>query len=274
MENVILLADDVAQERSGLAAPPAILSRIWLAWCLSEEGAFHEGIKYALEARRLAERTGRRLDLMYALRSGAFVYLGKGDLESAVSWSERLRELSLADDLAIGRPTATAALGYARALCGRLDEARSWLEEALTISTSLGIQVGRALFLAWRGEVLALQGHLEEAEEQAEGALALAREGGYRGYEAYVLRLFAELAVRRMSNADASTRYREALTLAAELGMRPLVARCHLGLGRFLQSTDRPEQAREHLATAATMCREMDMRFWLEQAEAEMNSSA
>ena len=28
--------------------------------------------------------------------------------------------------------------------------------------------------------------------------------------------------------------------------------------------------AREHLTTATTMYREMDMRFWLEQAEAEM----
>ena len=34
------------------------------------------------------------------------------------------------------------------------------------------------------------------------------------------------------------------------------------------------EQAREHLSTATTMYREMDMRFWLEQAEAEMGESA
>jgi len=34
------------------------------------------------------------------------------------------------------------------------------------------------------------------------------------------------------------------------------------------------EQAQEHLATATTMYREMDMRFWLEQAEAEMRELA
>ena len=50
--------------------------------------------------------------------------------------------------------------------------------------------------------------------------------------------------------------------------MRPLVAHCHLGLGKLYRRTGKREQAQEHLATATTMYREMDMRFWLEQAEA------
>ena len=48
--------------------------------------------------------------------------------------------------------------------------------------------------------------------------------------------------------------------------MRPLVAHCHLGLGKLYRRTGKREQAREHLTTATTMYREMDMRFWLEQA--------
>ena len=47
----------------------------------------------------------------------------------------------------------------------------------------------------------------------------------------------------------------------------PLVAHCHLGLGRLYRQTDRAK-AGEHLATAVTMYREMDMNFWLEKAEA------
>ena len=61
-----------------------------------------------------------------------------------------------------------------------------------------------------------------------------------------------------------------ALALATELGMRPLVAHCHLGLGKLYRRTGHREKARENLITAATMYREMDMRFWLEQAEAEL----
>ena len=56
--------------------------------------------------------------------------------------------------------------------------------------------------------------------------------------------------------------------------MRPLVAHCHLGLGKLYSRTGKGEQARGHLATATTMYREMDMRFWLEQAEAEMGGRA
>jgi hypothetical protein len=47
--------------------------------------------------------------------------------------------------------------------------------------------------------------------------------------------------------------------------MRPLVAHCHLGLAKLSRRTGKREQAQEHLTTATTMYREMDMRFWLEQ---------
>ena len=56
--------------------------------------------------------------------------------------------------------------------------------------------------------------------------------------------------------------------------MRPLVAHCHLGLGKLYRRMGKREQAQEHLTTATTMYREMDMRFWLEQAEAELRESA
>jgi hypothetical protein len=56
--------------------------------------------------------------------------------------------------------------------------------------------------------------------------------------------------------------------------MRPLVAHCHLGLGKLYRRTGKPEQAREPLTTATTMYREMGMGFWLEQAEAESRALA
>jgi hypothetical protein len=64
--------------------------------------------------------------------------------------------------------------------------------------------------------------------------------------------------------------YRNALTLAEPRGMRPLVAHCQLGLGKLHRRTGKREQAHEHLTTATTMYRETGMRFWLEQAVAEL----
>jgi len=41
------------------------------------------------------------------------------------------------------------------------------------------------------------------------------------------------------------------------------------GVSKSLTHSGKREQAQEHLTTATTMYREMDMRFWLEQAAAE-----
>jgi hypothetical protein len=64
--------------------------------------------------------------------------------------------------------------------------------------------------------------------------------------------------------------YRDALALAVELGMRPLIAHCHLGLGKLYRRKGKREQAREHVTTATAMYREMGMTYWLEQAESEV----
>jgi lipopolysaccharide biosynthesis regulator YciM len=55
-----------------------------------------------------------------------------------------------------------------------------------------------------------------------------------------------------------------------ELGLRPEIAHCHFGLGRLYRRTGKRERAQEHLTTATTMYREIDMPFWLEKAEAEV----
>jgi hypothetical protein len=57
------------------------------------------------------------------------------------------------------------------------------------------------------------------------------------------------------------------MTLAAELELHPLVAHCHLGLGRLYRRTGKREQAQERLNTATAMYGEMGMTYWLEKLE-------
>ncbi len=100
----------------------------------------------------------------------------------------------------------------------------------------------------------------------------LAQGRGERGFEAYALRLVGEI-ISRCDPPDfeqAESHYRQAMALADDLEMRPLVAHCRLGLGRLYRRTGDSSRASEHLTAAATMYREMDMRFWLERAEAEL----
>jgi len=122
------------------------------------------------------------------------------------------------------------------------------------------------------GEVGLSTGRIEDAAQIGNQSLDLARRHKQRGHEAYALRLLGEVAARRDSAdpQEAEAHYRSAIGLAHELGMRPLIAHCHLGLGKLFRRTGKRDEAREHLRTAATMYREMDMRFWLEQAEAEL----
>jgi uncharacterized protein HemY len=120
-----------------------------------------------------------------------------------------------------------------------------------------------------RAQVLARQ--MERAERCARDALALVRHRDTRGWEAMLLRLLGLIAADRSAPdfPEAEEHYRAALILASQLSMRPLVAHCHLGLGKLYRRTDKREQAQDHLATATTMYREMGMTYWLEKAEAE-----
>ena len=103
----------------------------------------------------------------------------------------------------------------------------------------------------------------------ASQALDLARQHKERGDEAHALHQLGEIAGRRdpPDVEQAETHYRQALALAEALGMRPLQAHCHLGLGTLYAKIGQPEQARAELSAAITLYRAMDMTFWLPRAE-------
>ena len=103
----------------------------------------------------------------------------------------------------------------------------------------------------------------------AQRALDLAHRQKERGNEAWVLRLLGDIAAHDdpPDLQSAEEHYTHALARATELGMRPLAAHCHLGLGKMFHRTGDRARAAGHLTIAATMYREMDMRFWLERAK-------
>jgi tetratricopeptide (TPR) repeat protein len=122
------------------------------------------------------------------------------------------------------------------------------------------------------GEGYVLAGRLEEATQLGQQALELTRAQKQRGYQAYALRLLGDIAAHRTPpQVEAAERhYHQALALAEALGMRPLQAHCHLGLGTLYAKTSQQEQAGAELATAIALYRAMDMTFWLPQAEAAL----
>jgi hypothetical protein len=153
-------------------------------------------------------------------------------------------------------------------MVNRAADAIPLLEQASSVE-----EVERPRRMAWLAEAHLVAGEAEEATRLAGQALELARSQNEQGTKAWTLRLFGEIATRgdaAVFGPAAASRYQEALALASELGMHPLVAHCHLGLGKLYRRTGDRVKAHEHLTNAATMYREMDMGFWLEQAEAAL----
>ena len=114
------------------------------------------------------------------------------------------------------------------------------------------------LRLGRRDEALALAGGLEYCRAHAQ-----------QGEQAWALRLLGDIHAHRQPSAAelAAATYREALALAEALGMRPLQAHCHRGLGMLYATTGQQELARTALSAALALYRAMDMTFWLPQVQ-------
>ena len=173
--------------------------------------------------------------------------------------------------IVVGTPYIAATLATAYALAGRAAVALPLVAGAVEEFRRRQLHARPALILLCAGMTYLSAGRIDEAASHAREALALTRRLGARGSAAHALCLAGDVGSAGGAE-DAEGYYREALALAGELGMRPLVAHCHLGLGKLYRRTGKREQAREHLTTATTMYREMNMGFWLEQAEAEMGA--
>jgi len=269
---IALLEGERSRERCGLTGFPAVMARWVLADSLAERGQFDEGLAHAQEAIRIGEALDHAYTLVLAYWAWGNVHLLKGEFTEARRVYERALAVCRDYNIAVLVPYTSGPLGMTYTHSGDLAEGLSLLDQALKTLESTGLRNMFPLFAAYLGEANLLAGRPAEAVEMAERALGFAREGGSRGYEAHAVRLLGEIASHPDSlDAEAAEgHYRQAMALAEELGMRPLMAHCHLGLGKLYRRTGKRQEAHELLTTATTMYREMDMRLWLEQAETEL----
>jgi tetratricopeptide (TPR) repeat protein len=206
---------------------------------------------------------------MVAHGSLGHLYLAQGDLEHAIRVLEQGLALCRASGNRADLRSIAAGLGSAAAFQGRLAEGRTLLEEAVSAGIHTGALHNLSLWLAWLSEVCRLARRGEEAWQHARQALDLARQHKERGNEALALHQLGVVQAHADSPnaAQAEAHYQQALALAEALGMRPLQAHCHHGLGTLYAKTGQREQARVELATAIDFYRAMEMTLWLPQAE-------
>jgi class 3 adenylate cyclase/tetratricopeptide (TPR) repeat protein len=270
---IATLKGPLAQERLATYSLVAIGAHAFLVWALAELGEFEAARGPAGEAFRIADTANRPFGRLQASFGLGFLHLRRGEFAQAIQVLERALEICRVSNLrALAFHGVAAFLGGSYAWSGRVGDAIALLDPVVAQTATMGAWFDHIIAIIPLGEAHLLAGKLDEARRLGERAVDVCVAHRERGHHAWALRLLGEVAGPGPAAdlAVAERHYREALALANELGMRPLVAHCHLGLGKLYRRTGKREQAQEHLATATMMYREMDMRFWLEQAEAEV----
>jgi class 3 adenylate cyclase/tetratricopeptide (TPR) repeat protein len=265
-----LIPEGLAQERFGDDAIQASWVGDTLGRALGAVGRFGEAFARLREAMQIAEEAGHVWSLLFPLVGLGTLKLDQGDFAGAVAPLERGLDLCRTREVPFLLHDFAWALGAAYHGTGRRAEGVALMEDAARgLAERTAPWLGRVGAL---GGAYLLDGRLADATRIAHDGLVAARQRGERGMEGHILRLLGDIAAHpdRVEVDTADAHYRQALALAEELGLRPLVAHCHLGLGKLYRRTGKHEQAREHLTTATTMYREMGMTYWLEKAEAEI----
>ena len=273
-QSVEILGTESRRTDSRLPGYLAAWPRAWLAIGLAIQGEFPEAISHgegAIHIAELADHPHSRIEAQAALGR---VHLERGDFDRAI----RLFELGLGPSVAssIRDSSVFSGLGLAYVQTGRVGEGLPLLQEAVQRGQLIdAMGLGHAVRLTRLGAGYLAAERRDEARAHVQQALEFARTRKEQGNEASALHLLGEIAMhesnRELEHAERCLR--DAMAYATALRMRPLAAHCHFGLGKLYRRLGERLQAQEHLATATTMYRELDMRFWPEQAEAEIQKA-
>lgn len=259
--NVALTAGDGVYERYAGPGLVPLQSRCWLAFSLAELGEHQEALDIALAAHEAARAVQHPYSFAFTAYAVGRLHLAGGSLKEALDALERARELVESREIVQIRPIVKAWLGCARTLAGRPGEGIPLIQEAAQRPGAVG-GTGEGPISTRLAEALRADGRLPEALRAATRAVELARRQEERGNEAWALLARADVHAE-VDGASVETvehGYALARGLASALGMRPVVAGCHLGLGRFLRRTGRSESAEQYLTMAARLFAEMGIR--------------
>jgi class 3 adenylate cyclase/tetratricopeptide (TPR) repeat protein len=273
-DNLAALPADSVYEAFGGPLPTSVFDRFWLLQSLAQLGRFAEAAPYEAEALRLSRPTQHAYTVGMVQLAAGRLHLLEGDWTKARSLFE-YGITTFRRGPFIDLPRAVAGSAWVLAQVGETSEALTRLREGeeLLERQAAGGTVGfHGGAYHWLGCAALLLGRLDDARRLADRAA----ESCEPGDAAHALHLLGDIATHpdRFDAERAEAHYQEALALAEPRGMRPLVAHCHLGLGKLYHRTGKRQEAHKRLTIATTLYREMDMTYWLEQAEAEVRELA
>jgi class 3 adenylate cyclase/tetratricopeptide (TPR) repeat protein len=272
-DNLAALPADGVYEYLGRSASASISVRVWLVLGLAQLGRFAEAAEHEAETIRLAELTHHPFRIGQAHLIACTRHLLKGDWGKARFLIERGIAEFRTGNVVLVLPLVVAFSAWALSQLGEATEALIRLQEGeqlLERHEASGHLSNRGWAYHGLSRAGLLLGRLDEARRLGDRAVECSPR--QPGFAAHAQHLLGDIATHpdRFEAESAEAHYRQALALAEHRGMRPLIAHCHLGLGKLYRRTGKREQAHEHLTTATTMYRKMGMTYWLEQAEPEL----
>lgn len=274
-ECIAALSGDLVRELFEMAALPAVSVRVYIASSLGSLGDFSAAAAVADEALQIATAADHPYSMTLALGAQGRWRVYRGDFNEAIPWLERCLASCRQENFYFFNRAATIT-GGAYAAAGRTTEGIALLEEALSRGSVIQLKTYSARTVTTLADAYLAAGRLEDVFRTACEALERSRAAKHRPMEAEAHYTLGEIRARQdpPNRAGAEESYQAALALTTEIGMRPLAARCHLGLGRMHRAASQGEATDAHLTTARRMFAEMEMGFWLAQADAELKGSS
>jgi len=253
----------------GSVAAPAVFWTSHLARSLAELGEFSAARAAAADAMRITAPLHHPFLTVHVSCSMATVALRQGRADEVIPLLEESREITGRSALVVF-PINEWFLAYAYALVGH-PEADDLLRHMERLTDDARFTYYYPFWLTLLGEGYLLLGEVQDALTRADRALELSRKRGERGNEGWSLRLIGDAlsVLRPDSEPEIADSYRSALAIAEELGMEPLRAHCHLGLGRLERRACRPAEAERHHGIARQLLEAMAMTRWLDGPQGE-----
>ena len=229
---VAAIGAESSQERFGLPYLPAAHMRTWLAICLTELGEFDEALSRGQEAVGIAGQADHPASVASAHVGVGRTFLRRGQVAEALVNLQRAAEVGRRWNVRILLPMILEGLGLAYVYSGQLEDGLPLLREAQAVHIAMRGGAGQSLRLVALSTGHLVAGEIDEADRLAVTAFELAQQYEELGNAAYALLQRGDAALARAAGEAelARTHYRAALTIAEELQMRPLAARCRLGL--------------------------------------------
>ena len=271
LDGVVSATDNDRANFLGMANLPSVSARTWLSWSLAERGEFGPAVARSQEAVYIADAVDHLISRIYGYLALGIAHLRKGDLAMAIASLERAFQFSQTQNTRMARSLVAGYLGRGYTLSNRATDAIAILKEAVDDAFGMEFMVDQALRLAHLGEAYLHAGHVDQAANVAHRALDSALHYREQGAQAWSEWLLGEIGARAGRGDEPEGHYQKAMELASRLGMAPLLAHCHFGLGKEYRGR-KPEAAREHLAHAVKLYRTLDMRLWLEPAQALLSA--